>query len=58
MSDQAWALQAMFKYRLQIDFSKRTIDCRGFNAGWGWCLSDNSDFFNALQKAITDIEKA
>lgn len=57
MSDQQWALQAMFKYRLQVDFSRRTIDCRGYIGGWGWNLADNSDFYQALQQAIKDIEK-
>jgi len=58
MSDQTWAINAMFKYRLQVDFSRRTIDCRGYTAGWGWSLSDNSDFYQALQTAIKDIEKS
>lgn len=57
MSDQAWALQMMIKYRLQVDFSRRTIDCRGYTSGWGWNLSDNSDFYKALQQAIVDISK-
>ena len=56
MSDQVWALQAMFKYRLQVDFSRRTIDCRGFNSGWYWD-DVRTDFYQALQQAITDIEK-
>lgn len=55
MSDQAWALNALFKYRLQVDFSKRTINCRGYNMYWYW--DENVDFYQALNQAIKDIEK-
>lgn len=54
MSDQNWALQVMMKYRLQVDFSRRTIDCRGFNAGWYW-NDTNVNFYQALQHAINEI---
>jgi hypothetical protein len=57
MSTQAWALEQMFKYRLQVDFSRRTIDCRGYTCGWGWNFADNSDFYQALTDAIKDITK-
>ena len=53
MSDQTWALQAMFKYRLQVDFSRRTIDCRGFTAGWYW--EQPEDFYRVLTNAINEI---
>jgi hypothetical protein len=56
MSDQAWALNALFKYRLQVDFSRRTIECRGYNHYWCWDDID-IDFYQALHSAIKDIEK-
>jgi len=56
MSDQAWAIQAMFKYRLQVDFSRRTIECRGFNHVFQWDDVE-TDFYQALQIAISNIEK-
>lgn len=56
MSDQNWAIQMMFKYRLQIDFSKRTIDCVGFNSGWYWDKSE--DFYRVLTNAVNDIVRA
>jgi hypothetical protein len=55
MSDQAWALQAMFKYRLQVNFSRRTIECRGIERCWQWVLQE--DFYRVLTNAINDIEK-
>lgn len=55
MSDQSWAIEKMFKYRLQVDFSRHTIDCRGYNAGWYW--GENKTFYEALQEAINDIER-
>lgn len=55
MSNQAWALQVMIKYRLQVDFSRHTIDCRGFTSGWYW--DDKTSFYEALNNAITDIER-
>lgn len=55
MSNQAWAIQIMMKYRLQVDFSQKTIDCRGFNSGWFW--KDDSDFYKVLNDVIIDIER-
>lgn len=55
MSDKAWALEQMIKYRLQVDFSRRTIDCRGYNSGWYW--DDKKDMYQAIQEAIKDINK-
>lgn len=55
MSNQSWALERMFKYRLQVDFSRCTIDCRGYNQGWYW--NDKKTFYEALQEAINDIER-
>lgn len=55
MSDQTWALEKMFKYRLQVDFSRCTIDCRGYSSGWYW--GSNKTFYEALQEAINDIER-
>lgn len=55
MSDQSWALEQMFKYRLQVDFSRRTIDCRGYNSGWYW--SESKTFYEALQEAVRDVSK-
>jgi hypothetical protein len=57
MSDQAWALQALFKYRLKVDFSQQTIGCSGYTCGWYWD-DMNVDFYQALSQAITDIEKS
>lgn len=56
MSDHQWALNALFKYRLQVDFSRRTIDCRAYNSGWYWD-DVKTDFYQALNQAIKDIEK-
>lgn len=57
MSDQAWALQAMFKYRLQVDFHNRTIDVfGGYHTGWYWD-DVNIDFYQALQNTISYIEQ-
>jgi hypothetical protein len=56
MSDQAWALQALLKYRLQVDFSQQTIECRGFSNVWYW--EQPEDFYRVLTNAINDIEKA
>lgn len=55
MSNQTWALEKMFKYRLQVDFSRGTIDCRGYNQGWYW--DNKKTFYEALQEAINDIER-
>lgn len=55
MSNQAWALQVMLKYRLQVDFSSRTIDARGYASGWYW--EDDKSFYEALQEAVDDIER-
>lgn len=56
MSNQAWALQVMLKYRLQVDFSSRTIDTRGYNRGWYW--GADKSLYEALQEAVDDIERA
>lgn len=56
MSDQAWVIQAMFKYRLQVDFSRRTIECRGFNHVFQWDDVE-TNFYQALQIVISNIEK-
>lgn len=55
MSNQNWALEKMFKHRLQVDFSRGTIDCRGYNQGWYW--GGQKSFYDALQEAINDIER-
>lgn len=55
MSDQSWAIEKMFKYRLQVDFRRHTIDCNGFTSGWYW--GANKTFYEALQEAINDIER-
>lgn len=55
MSDHQWALQALFKYRLQVDFSQRTIEVRGFRNCWCWDKPE--DFYNALTAACNYIEK-
>lgn len=55
MSDQNWALQMMFKYRLQVDFSSCTIEARGFPNCWCWDKPE--DFYNALTAATNYIEK-
>lgn len=56
---QVWAIEQMIKHRLQVDFSRRTIECHGFIHIWVWdCNYDQNDFYLALQKTIKDIEKA
>lgn len=56
MSNTAWALQVMIKYRLIVDFSRRTIEDRGFDHYWHW-NDDDVSFYDALQIAIIDIER-
>jgi hypothetical protein len=56
LSNQAWALQVMLKYRLQVDFSSRTIDARGYTRGWYW--GGDKRLYEALQEAVDDIERA
>lgn len=55
MSNQAWALQVMMKHRLLVDFSRRTIDCIGYNSGWYW--SESKTFYEALHEAVRDVSK-
>lgn len=57
MSDQSWVLEKMFKHRLQIDFSRCTIECRGYRNVWTW-NSRHGDFYEVFFKAISDIERA
>lgn len=57
MSDQSWALEKMMKHRLQVDFSRCTIDCRGYNQGWYWD-SRTGNFYEALFRAVSDIERS
>lgn len=56
MSDQNWALQMMFKYRLQVDFSRCTIECRGYTNVWSWDKTE--DFYRVLTNAVNEIIKA
>lgn len=56
MSNQSWALEKMFKYRLKIDFSTGIIECRGYKGHWAWGFSEQKTFYEALQEAIDDIE--
>lgn len=56
MSNQAWAIEQMMKHRLQVDFSRRMIECRGYHNFWIWDFKEGGiDFYTALQTAITDI---
>lgn len=57
MSDQSWALEKMFKYRLQVDFSRGIIECRGYRDTWTWGFAEQKTFYEALQDAINDIER-
>lgn len=54
MSDKAWALEQMIKYRLQVDFSRKTIQCRGFKNIWMWDDNETS-VFKAIEIAISNI---
>lgn len=56
MSNQTWALEKMFKHRLQVDFSRGVIECRGYRDAWTWGFSEQKTFYEALQEAIDDIE--
>lgn len=55
MSNQAWALQVMLKYRLQVDFSSRTIRHAVNPMQWYW--GGDKSFYEALQEAVDDIER-
>lgn len=57
MSDQTWALEKMFKHRLQVDFSRGIIECRGYRDTWTWGFAEQKNFYEALQDAINDIER-
>lgn len=57
MSDQVWIIEKMFKHRLQVDFSRGTIECRGYSNIWTW-NTRGCDFYEAFFKAISDIERA
>lgn len=59
MSKQVWAVEQMMKHRFQVDFSRRTIECRGTSNLWIWDFNDGpKDFYSALQQAVKDIEKS
>lgn len=58
MSDKAWALEQMFKYRFQVDFSRGIIECRGFAGDqWTWGFAEQKTFYEALEEAVREVSK-